>query len=767
MVEAPAARPRSESGRAPQCPACGKSVDPLRAGHVAILGDEFHYYCDDVCKRNHVRGLRSGVVEAPTADPPPVVAVPISAPRTRDEPPSGPVPSPVSTQAGEPEADSAESAASEPQSEEDGPLTLRSPAPPASGPRPIPAPDVAPQSAPLTRRRTLDAVGLAGSFAGVLAAGIALVGVGADPARLPLAALGAAAVVARAALMRRDATEVHPAVSVGPVVLSFVAALWARVVGAPHALAIASFGGLAAAASLAFDLLFDRARENVAAARARIRRALDVQVRVVRGERSTVVPAEDVKPGEPILLEAGDVAGVDAIVAAGEAVVLPWLDARIEVHKKEGDSLVAGARIVSGRLRATTTWAGDERAWAKLALAREWRADVAAPIARSMRLAVERAAPVGALLAAIAGIVGNGSGPEILAAACGVAIALSSRGAVGVVALHHARGQLEALLHGIVYRDAGSFDQAGRSDVAVLCSRGTVLTGEPEIVALEALGSVDVGGVLAYAAGAETPSAHPFAAAILRMARTRGERIDNVRSATMHAGLGVTALASSGERLVVGSRALLLEERVSVAIADSRVTELEAQGRSVLLVALAGKPIGLLALQDGLRPGARAAVQRLLDKRLEPVLLSGEARGTCETIGRALDIEHIRPEVLPADRGAEIKALRDGGHVVAVLGHAATDDAALGAADVSIAMDAAGGTPGEWSVALASDDVRDAARAVALAHDTRDRAKIAIALGATPGLIAALLLAFGGAPLALMPIAAFLGALGALAHAKQ
>jgi P-type E1-E2 ATPase len=246
---------------------------------------------------------------------------------------------------------------------------------------------------------------------------------------------------------------------------------------------------------------------------------------------------------------------------------------------------------------------------------------------------------------------------------------------------------------------------------------------------------------------------------LLRGVRARGASPENVRNATAHAGLGVTALAASGERLIVGSRALLLQEKVSVAVADARVNELEAQGRSVLLVAFAGKLVGLLALQDGLRPGARAAIQRLLDARIEPVLLSGEARETCETIGRALDIDHVRPEVLPADRGTEVRALAEGGHVVAVLGHPATDDGALGAADVAIAMGAAGSTPGEWTVQLASDDVRDAALALSLAHATRDKARLALVAGLVPPLAALLAIAFGLAPLFVAPVAAALGTL--------
>jgi Cu+-exporting ATPase len=324
-----------------------------------------------------------------------------------------------------------------------------------------------------------------------------------------------------------------------------------------------------------------------------------------------------------------------------------------------------------------------------------------------------------------------------------------------------------------------------------------VLLGEPEIVAIEPLGGSEVERVLTLAAGAETASTHPFAAAVLRAARLRGVAPDHVRNATVRAGLGVSASASTGERLVVGGRAIMLEEKIGVASADARVSELEALGRSVLLVALGDRLVGLIALQDGLRHGARAAVQKLHDARIEPVLVSGEARDTCDTLGRALDVEHVRPEVLPADRGAEVRALAEAGGVVAVIGHAAGDDGALAdrgaevralaeaggvvavighaagddgalaAADVAVAMGAAGSTPGEWAVSLASDDVRDAAAALAIPHAARDRARAAIALGAAPGLIALLAIGFGVAPLAVAPLAALAGALALAVHSRD
>ena len=115
--------------------------------------------------------------------------------------------------------------------------------------------------------------------------------------------------------------------------------------------------------------------------------------------------------------------------------------------------------------------------------------------------------------------------------------------------------------------------------------------------------------------------------------------------------------------------------------------------------------------------------------------------------------------MLPADRGAEVRALGEGGHVVAVLGHPATDDGALGAADVAIAMGAAGATPGEWAVQLASDDVRDAALAISLSRATRDAARRALVAGLVPAAIALLAIGFGVAPLLVAPLAAALGTL--------
>jgi P-type E1-E2 ATPase len=295
--------------------------------------------------------------------------------------------------------------------------------------------------------------------------------------------------------------------------------------------------------------------------------------------------------------------------------------------------------------------------------------------------------------------------------------------------------------------------------MATFCARGTLLLGEPEVTGIDPFGSATTEQVLELAAGAQSGSQDPSAIAILRAARTKGVRADAVRSPTYYPGLGVTAVASDGQRLIVGSRGLMLKEYVSVALAEAKIADLESMGRSVLLVALGARIIGAIALQDGIRPGARAAVQHLLDTNIEPVLLSGDTRETCEALGQALDIDHVRPEVLPGDRGEEIRRLTDGGAVVAVIGGSPQDDASLAAADLAIALGSAGGSSTDWHVQLVSDDVRDAAYALRVGHHVRKELWLSLLACVGSAVAGTTVTAFALLPIGAAPVLALFGVL--------
>jgi P-type Cu+ transporter len=743
--------PAGPALRPVRCASCGATVDPLRAARVAFFGEKFRYFCSAECRDRY---------------DPSALLTPLPLPRRR---PTGD--HVVATRIGPAEdlgvrrqvaealADVADERVGELEFEEPS-RASRPPEPEAlNDPEHLPMDELV--DAPTDVETLLLALAVLGSM---LCVALALAGESriALIARAVLACVAIAALVTQSVMGRRDPSEAHPAALLAAPLGAGAAALTALVLGDVRTGSALTLAGLVTAMSAGAVWAMARARRPLDAECEQIEATLAQSAHRVIGDETVSARAIDLRPGEEIVVEPGETVPVDATVSAGSARVAPWLGARITAMRSEGDPIVAGATVLEGRLRAVAAWVGLDRAWLRLTSDRRRRADLLAPLARAGRLTAERGAPFAAGLAALTAYAQDLSGLEIAMFAVAAQAAFANAGVAQIGALHVARSVLTALRRGIVFRSADALDRAGKVSIGAFCARGTLLLGEPELANIEPIGTFDAERVLALVAGAESGSNHPVATAVLRAARARGVRPDGVRSPNVQPGLGVTAVASSGQPLVVGSRALMLKERLSVAAAETKINELEAMGRSVLLVALGSRLVGVIGLQDGLRPGARAAVQHLLDVGVEPVLLSGDSRETCEAIGRALDIEHVRPEVLPTDRGEEIRRLCEGGAIVAVLGKSPVDDVALSAADVSIALGSAGSSAAEWSVGLASDDVRDAGYALRIAHRTRAEARLGLILALAPGAAAALGVAFALGPPAIAPLAAFVGTLGAV-----
>ncbi|MCB9580424.1 MAG: cation-translocating P-type ATPase [Polyangiaceae bacterium] len=729
------------------CATCGADTDPLRADRVAIYGERFRYFCSTECRDRYDPSTHLTPLPLPRRRRPSALSEE-QVVATRHETSAE---LDARRQAAAALADVAELA---PPAEDPEIVERRSPEPP-------------PLLGEEARGDVTDVGALLLSLAmlgGTLAVALLLAGSSgvALTSRVVVLTVATAALVAQALSGERDPADLHPAALLAAPVLGTLAAIVARITDAARAPSAITLAGVVVACIAGGVWLVQRARRPVDAEREHIALELDAPTHRVIADEIAEVRAVDLRPGEEIVVEAGETVPVDATIVAGEATVAPWLGAKTTAELSEGDPIVAGARVVQGRIRSVVAWAGFDRAWLRLTSDPRRRADLLAPLARAGRLTAERAAPFAAGLAALTAFAENQSTLTIAMFAIAAQASLATAGIAQIGAMQVATAVLAALRRGIVFRSATALDKAGRVTIAAFCARGTLLLGEPEVASIVPMGDAEAERVLSLMAGAESGSPHPVATALVRAARARGIRPDGVRSPNVVAGLGVTAVAANGQPLVVGSRALMLRERISVAAAEPKIGELEAMGRTVMLVALGGRLIGVVGLQDGLRPGARAAVQHLLDVNVEPVLLSGDARETCEAIGRTLDIEHIRPEILPAERGDEIARLADGGATVAVLGCSPADDIALGAANVSVALASAGSSAAEWNVQLASDDVRDAALALRVAHEARSEARLGLILAIAPGAIGALAVAFALIPPAAAPIAALLGTAGAL-----
>lgn len=428
-----------------------------------------------------------------------------------------------------------------------------------------------------------------------------------------------------------------------------------------------------------------------------------------------------VRTGEELLVRKGEVVPVDGEVLAGEARVVPHPGHAGRVQRSAGHSVLAGAVVVDGAIRVRATRVGDARAWCRVESFGSDSQPGAAPITRAA--ARLRTLSIGALFglatAALAATVGaNWHGA--LAGLGAAWVAWPSLAILRNTQLPLVAAGVTAAARGIVYRDARALDAAGAVTAAALCNDGTVTEGSCSLVEVCPLGrDFGVDELVGLAAGVQlVAEPHPLALAVKRFAAERGIEPLPVRRTAYTPGRGVTALTDGGVPLVMGNRPLLLSAGVSVAVADREAQVAEASGRTSVFLAVDDRVRAVFVFHDPTRPEARAAVQQLIDQGIEVALLSGDHRTTVETLARPLDITHVKAELNAEERSAEVDRLREAGGAVAVVGHNPDDEGALAAADVPVALDAAGST-GEGPVALASEDLRDAAAALRIARVTR------------------------------------------------
>lgn len=740
------------------CSGCGRLLDPLRAGHVAIFDNQLHYFCNATA----CRGAYLSPWGKTEPSPSPKTAMDRVAARV-DEARS------TATEQAAPIGNAL--AAVVPEDDLPEPLRLdddRALVEPIE--RSI-ANDGPPRPESAEPRDVGGLLLLLGVVAGTLAVLLGLTSGGRLVllSRLVLAGVGASMLVARAFTTPRNPADPHPLPLIAGPVASIAVALYA-IFRAPAAIAAeaVTLAGVIATVAAVSAWLLETARRAVEAERAWIESAMLAPGRRVTAGGATEEDVFDVRPGERVLVNEGEDVPVDLVVSEGEAEVLPWLGALTPVRRRVGDPIVAGAHVWKGRVVGTCTWSGLDRVFARLVLDPRRRVDALVPLAQTARSLVERWAAVTALASGALSyaITRSGSDAAMTAVAVQAGLATSIVGTLGSVSV--ARGLMAAQRRGVTYKSADAWNRSSHTSVAIFCARGTLLLGEPEVAEIETLSkNLETSEVLSLAAGAARADSSPTAQAILRAAKARGIKPNAIRNPSVTVGLGVVAVTSSGEELCVGSRAHLLEQRVSIASAEWRMSELETLGRSVVLVALGGRLVGVVALQDGIRPGARAAVQHLLDAQVEPVLMSGDSRETCDAIARSLDIEHVRAEVVPQERAEEVKRVVESGAAVAVIGHSGLDDPALDSADVSVALSAAGTSTSEHDIDLASDDLRDAALAIALAKRSRVEARAGFGIAAIPPAIGVVVVALGILPPAFVPIAAFLGGVVGVIHGRK
>jgi Cd2+/Zn2+-exporting ATPase len=256
---------------------------------------------------------------------------------------------------------------------------------------------------------------------------------------------------------------------------------------------------------------------------------------------------------------------------------------------------------------------------------------------------------------------------------------------------------------GVLIKGGVHLEALGGLRAVAFDKTGTLTEGRPTVTDVLPLDGRSADSALALAAAVEERSEHPLAGAILAAARARGLAWPEPASFEALPGRGARAVVD-GETVVVGGPALIPADAAALAA----LADLQAAGKTALLVGVDGRPVGVVGVADRVRPGAAEVVAALRTAGVRSVaMLTGDNRRTAEAVARQVGVDEIRAELLPAEKQAAVAGLLAEHGRVAMVGDGVNDAPALATATVGVAMGAAGSDTAleTADVALMADDL--------------------------------------------------------------
>ena len=400
------------------------------------------------------------------------------------------------------------------------------------------------------------------------------------------------------------------------------------------------------------------------------------------------VPLDQLRVGQVVLVRPGERIPVDGIVLRGRSSVdeSTFTGESLPVDKKPGAKVVGGTLNHEGLLEVGATGVGADTALAGIVrLVREAQGSKA-PVQRLADRVAGVFVPI--VIAIAAGtflvwwmVVGAGVPAAlirmvaVLVIACPCALGLATPTAV-MVGMGMGAGK------GILFRNSEALELARRLRVVVLDKTGTITRGEPSVRAV--VGN-DPRRILRMAGSAEWGSEHPLARAVVREAEARGIALDPPRDFEAVPGYGVVGTVDY-HRVVVGKKQFVGVHGSHGYGLAAEAERLEARAHTVVWVAVDGRAIGLIAIADELKPGARDAIENLRTQ-MRVVMVTGDNAATAAAIADEAGIQEVRAGVPPREKAEVVSALQEEmGEPVAMVGDGTNDAPALARADVGIAI---------------------------------------------------------------------------------
>jgi Cu+-exporting ATPase len=426
-----------------------------------------------------------------------------------------------------------------------------------------------------------------------------------------------------------------------------------------------------------------------------IRELIGLQARtatIVRDDAEVEVPVDEVVPGDVVVVRPGEKVPVDGTILDGRSTIDESMvtGESIPVTKTVGDTVIGATINQTGAFRLDATKVGAETMLAQIIQLVDQAQGSKAPIQRLADKTSAYFVPAVLFIAIIAFAVWFTVGPEpaftyslvaavaVLIIACPCALGLATPLSIMVSTGKGAR-------HGILIRSAEALETAHRIDTIVLDKTGTITRGRPALTDLIAADGSHDDELLRLVASAERASEHPLAQAIVTGATDRHLTLTEPVEFDSVTGKGVRAIVD-GHELLIGNRRLLDDANIESSALHAHLDRLASDGKTPMLVAVDGRPGGVVAVADTVKEDSAAAIAQLRALGIDVAMITGDNARTAAAVATQVGVERVLAEVLPEHKALEVRRLQDEGRIVAMVGDGINDAPALAQADVGFAI---------------------------------------------------------------------------------
>lgn len=457
-----------------------------------------------------------------------------------------------------------------------------------------------------------------------------------------------------------------------------------------------------------------------------IRKLLDLAPKsaiVIRDGEEVVIPIEEVRVGNVLVIKPGASIPVDGIILEGDSSIdeAALTGESIPVVKKKGDQVLAASINKYGFFTMEAQRIGGDTTLSQIIALVEEASESKAPIAKLADKVSGVFVPIVISIAVISVIIwlilgesfafALSIGIAVLVISCPCALGLATPVAIMV-------GTGVGASNGILIKSAEALEVAHNVQTVVLDKTGTITEGKPSVTDVQLNRGVSEKELLNAAISIEKSSEHPLAEAVIDYATKNGAQASATTDFLAISGRGVVVKIDD-VAYFAGNEALMKENQIDVSDVQDSAQNFADAAKTPLFFAKQGKLLGVIAVADPTKKTSREAIAKFKKMGIDIVMLTGDHKKTAAAICKQVGIDRVVAEVLPQDKEQEIRKLQESGRVVAMIGDGINDAPALVRADVGIAIGAGTDIAIESAdIVLMKSDLLDAVTAIQLSKAT-------------------------------------------------